>query len=52
MMNDLANQYIDARIAELTRLREAYDKTDRHYYALSAGIYELLIMQQHLSKVH
>lgn len=52
VINDPTNQYIDSRIAELTRLRETYDKADRHYYALSAGIYELLLLQQYLSKIH
>jgi hypothetical protein len=52
VMNDLTNQYIDSRIAELSRLRETYEKSDRHYYALSAGIYELLLLQQYLSKSH
>jgi hypothetical protein len=44
------NQYVEARVAELTRLREPYAKTDQHYYALSAGIFELLSLQVYLSK--
>ena len=48
----IVTQYIDARITELTRLRDTFEKTDRHYYALSAGIYELLMLHQHMSTKH
>ena len=50
--NTDANQYIEARVAELTRLRETFQKDDRHYYALSAGIFELIMLQQHLCRQH
>lgn len=50
--NTIANEYIEARVAELTRLRGTFADTDRHYYALSAGIFELLMLQQYLSKQH
>jgi len=42
---------IDNRIAELTAIRDTMDKQDRHYYAVSAGLYELLLLQQKITKL-
>jgi hypothetical protein len=44
------NKYITARVKVLTRSREPYAETDPHYYALTAGIFELLSLQLYLDK--
>lgn len=48
--DDEINYYIDKRVQELTAIRDTLDKDGRHYYAVSAGIFELLLLQQTVTK--
>lgn len=50
-LDNVTVEYITARVAELTRLR-GDDNTKQHYYALSAGIFELLSLLNYLNKQH